>query len=295
MGRTLKATIVLPTYNEAQNIESLIGQILALYPDFKIIVVDDNSPDGTGRIVDELIVHENRISVIHRKKKLGLGSAYVEGFRKALAEGADLIFEMDADFSHDPKYIRDLLRLSQSHDLVIGSRYMNGVRVEGWRFRRLLMSKFANMFVSYVTARPLWDFTAGFRCYQRHVLESIDLGKVKSDGYAFQIEMTHLAYKHGFSVVETPITFKERVHGASKISGNVILEAFWLTLKCRASILDMVKRLMFLFRGYEEFVEYKNNSEGAQKAADAGWTVPSGLTARKTEHPGKLRKIANDH
>ena len=241
--RPLNATIILPTYNEAQNIESLIGQILCLYPDFRIIVVDDNSPDGTGMIVDELTVNDSRISIIHRKAKLGLGSACAEGFKEALAEGADLIFEMDADFSHDPKYIKDLLELSEAYDMVIGSRYVNGVRVEGLRFRRLIMSKCANMFVSYVTAKPVRDFTAGFRCYRRRVLESIDIDKMKSDGYAFQIEMTHLAHKHGFSVVEAPITFKEQAQGASKISGNVIWGAFRLTLRCRASILDVARHL----------------------------------------------------
>jgi len=146
----------------------------------------------------------------------------------------------------------------QAH-LVIGSRYINGVRVEGWRFRRLLLSKFANIFVSYIMVKPVWDFTAGFRCYRREVLESINLDKIKSDGYAFQIEMTYLVFKHGFRVAEIPIVFKERTHGASKISRNVIWEAIWLTFRCRAPVIEIIKHLSFLFKDYTEFTS-KNGS-----------------------------------
>ncbi|PIV82425.1 MAG: dolichyl-phosphate beta-D-mannosyltransferase, partial [Nitrospirae bacterium CG17_big_fil_post_rev_8_21_14_2_50_50_9] len=187
--------------------------------------------------------------------KAGLGTAYVEGFKLALAKGADLIFEMDADFSHDPRYLQDFLEASEKADLVIGSRYINGVRVEGWKFRRLLLSKLANMYVSYIMVRPVWDFTAGFRCYRREVLEGINLDGIRSDGYAFQIEMTYLTFKHGFTVLEIPILFKEREYGTSKISRRVVWEAFWLTLKCRASVLEIIKHLSYLFRDYREFVE----------------------------------------
>ncbi len=218
--RLMRQVIVLPTYNEADNLQPLLTQIFTLHPGFHVIVVDDNSPDGTGAIADSLAAADSRVSVIHRPGKMGLGSAYVTGFRKALAEGADLIFEMDADFSHDPSHLSALLDRAKTADLVIGSRYVNGVRVEGWRFRRLLMSKLANMYVSYVTARPLWDFTAGFRCYRRQVLEAIDLDSIRSDGYSFQIEMTYLAYRHGFTVAEVPITFRERQKGVSKISSR---------------------------------------------------------------------------
>lgn len=251
----LKTYVVIPTYNEAKNIERIIEETLALHSNFNIIVVDDNSPDGTGAIADVLSGKDSRINVIHRPKKAGLGTAYIEGFKMALSKGADLIFEMDADFSHDPIYLERFLDASKKADLIIGSRYVNGVRVEGWRFRRLLLSKFANMYVSYIMVRPVWDFTAGFRCYRRAVLESIDLDSVTSDGYAFQIEMTHLAFKHGFKVVEIPIIFKERRHGFSKISKSVIIEAFWLTLKCRAPVLEILRHLSFLFRDYNEFVE----------------------------------------
>jgi dolichol-phosphate mannosyltransferase len=250
----MKNYIVIPTYNEAENLVKLLNQIFALHSDFHIIIVDDNSPDGTGAIADALSRKDYRVSVIHRPMKAGLGTAYVEGFKEALLKGADLIFEMDADFSHDPKYLQDFLEASKKADLVIGSRYVNGVRVEGWRFRRLLLSKLANIFVSYVMVRPVWDFTAGFRCYQRRVLETIDLRKIRSDGYAFQIEMVYLTFKHGFRVFEVPIIFRERQYGASKISRRVIWEAFWLTFRCRAPVLEILRHLSFLFKDYNEFV-----------------------------------------
>jgi len=251
----MKVYIIIPTYNEAENLESIVERVFALHPMFNIIVVDDNSPDGTGAIADDLSKKDHRIHTIHRPHKAGLGTAYIKGFKEALAKGADLIFEMDADFSHDPKYLQDFLEASKRADLVIGSRYVNGVRVEGWRFRRLLLSKFANMYVSYIMVRPVWDFTAGFRCYRRAVLESMDLDNVKSDGYAFQIEMTYLTFKNGFKVLEIPIIFREREHGYSKISRKVVWEAFWLTLKCHAPILEILKHLSFLFKDYTRFVQ----------------------------------------
>ena len=278
----MEVFVIMPTYNEADNLERIVTKILELHPAFNIVVVDDNSPDGTGKIADTLSYNDSRIYVIHRPKKAGLGRAYTEGFKFALSKGADLVFEMDADFSHDPKYLQDLLEASKSSDLVIGSRYIDGVRVEGWRFRRLLLSKFANMYVSYLLVRPVWDFTGGFRCYRRAVLESIELDGIRSDGYAFQIEMTHLAFKHGFKVREVPILFKEREHGYSKISKKVIFEAFWLTLKFRASILEIFKHVSFLFKDYSEFVNnhditpdglalsFRNKSEYAENKS----TIP---------------------
>ena len=162
---------------------------------------------------------------------------------------------MDADFSHDPVYIKDFLAAVRNTDLVIGSRYINGVRVEGWRFRRLLLSKFANIFVSYIMVRPVWDFTAGYRCYRRSVLQSFDLENIRSDGYAFQIEMTYHAFKNGFSVSEIPILFKERQRGASKISRSVIMEAFWMTFLCRSSVWEIARHLSYLFKDYNRFIE----------------------------------------
>ncbi len=246
--------VVIPTYNEAGNIARLTERIFALHPSFHIIIVDDNSPDGTGEVADSLVEKYSNVDVIHRSGKGGLGTAYVAGFKKALAGGADLIFEMDADFSHDPQYLRDFLEASGEADFVIGSRYIQGVRVEGWKFRRLLLSKLANIYVSYIMVRPVWDFTAGYRCYRREVLESINLDNIKSDGYAFQIELTYLAFKHGFKVREIPIVFRERELGTSKISRRVVWEAFWLTLKCRAPIWEIIKHLQFLFKDYNEFV-----------------------------------------
>ena len=242
----MKSVIVIPTYNEARNIQKLVVRIFENYPQMHLIIVDDNSPDGTGEMADQLAEQYPSLQVIHRPGKAGLGSAYVIGFKKALSEGADLIFEMDADFSHDPIYLKDFLETIETTDVVIGSRYIDGVRVDGWRFRRLLLSKMANIFASYIMVKPIWDFTAGFRCYRRKVLERIELDKVKSDGYAFQIEMTYLAFKHGFRVKEIPILFKERMNGESKISRNIFWEAFWLTLKCRASIMEIVKHLSSL-------------------------------------------------
>ena len=250
----MKAIIVIPTYNEADNIEQLVRKILKLHSWVNMIIVDDNSPDGTGKIADRLAVESQNVSVLHRPKKEGLGRAYVAGFKVALQQGADVIFEMDADFSHHPKYLRWFLAKIENADLVIGSRYLHGVRVEGWRFRRLLFSKLANIFVSYVMVRPVWDFTSGFRCYRRKVLESIDLDNIKSDGYAFQIEMTYFAFKNGFKVREIPILFKERREGHSKISRRVVWEAFWLTLKCRAGWWEIIKHLSFVFRDYRDFV-----------------------------------------
>lgn len=249
----MKPYIVIPTYNEAENIEVLVDKILEVYQNFHIIIVDDNSPDGTGEIADRLSQKYAAVHVIHRPRKEGLGKAYVNGFKFALARGADLIFEMDADFSHNPKYIQDFLVAIEHADLVIGSRYLDGVRVEGWRFRRLLLSKLANIFVSYIMVKPIWDFTSGFRCYRRNVLEKLNLDEIKSDGYAFQIEMTYLAFKHGFRVIESPILFREREHGDSKISRRVITEAFWITLKCRATIGEIIRHLSFFFKDYREF------------------------------------------
>lgn len=256
----MKTFVVIPTFNEAQNLKELVHKVLVLQPAFNIIIIDDNSPDGTGKIADSLSQADNRISVLHRSSKMGLGTAYIVGFKEALARGADLIFEMDADFSHDPSYLKDFISVADTNDLIIGSRYVNGVRVEGWRFRRLLLSKFANMFVSYIMVKPVWDFTAGFRCYKRKVLESIELDKVKSDGYSFQIEMTHLTFKHNFKVIEIPIIFRERKKGQSKISRSVIREAFWMTFRCRASFKEILNHVPFLFKDYNEFVKdnYQN-------------------------------------
>jgi len=247
--------IVIPTYNEKENIERLVDIILELEPDFYITIVDDNSPDGTGQIADNLAKTHQSVHVIHRPRKQGLGPAYVEGFKYALSAGADYIFEMDADFSHDPYRLPDFLEAIEDYDLVLGSRYLNGVRVEGWRFRRLLLSKFANIYASYIMVLPIWDFTGGFRCYRREVLESIDLDRIHSDGYAFQIEMLYYTYKNGFHVKEIPFLFRERAHGFSKISRHVVWEAFWLVLRFHAPLREIFNHLRYLFNDYNDFVD----------------------------------------
>ncbi len=246
--------IVIPTYNEAKNIVLLIETILDIVPDFYITIVDDNSPDGTGQIADELAQKYSGVHVIHRPGKQGLGTAYVAGFRYALEAGAGYIFEMDADFSHDPHRLPDFLEAVKDYDLVLGSRYLNGVRVQGWRFRRLLLSKFANIYASYIMVLPVWDFTGGFRCYRREVLENIDLNTICSDGYAFQIEMLYYALKSGFHVTEIPFLFKEREHGDSKISRHVVREAFWLVLKLHAPFRAILHHLRYFTKDYNEFV-----------------------------------------
>jgi dolichol-phosphate mannosyltransferase len=237
---TKKSYVIIPTYNEVENLPRLVDQIFTLYPAFYIIIVDDNSPDGTGIVADDLSKRDSHVHVIHRPQKAGLGTAYVWGFKAALAKKADLIFEMDSDFSHDPKYINEFLAASKRADLVIGSRYINGAKIEGQSFRRRLLSRFANIYASKILVKPVYDFTSGFRCYRRSVLQSINLDHLRSSGYAFQIEMTHLTLMHGFKVREIPITFKERKHGVSKISVKAIWEAFWLTLSYRASLMEIL-------------------------------------------------------
>jgi dolichol-phosphate mannosyltransferase len=245
--------IIIPTYNEKDTIQQLVNAIFSLEDEFHITIVDDNSPDGTGKIIDQMAAKNNRIHAIHRPCKMGLGSAYLEGFRYALDKGMDYIFEMDADFSHHPKYLHDMLEGIKEADLVIGSRYWEGVRVEGWRFRRLLLSKFANMYASYIIIIPIWDFTSGFRCFRREVLERIDLEKIKSDGYAFQIEMATATYRLGFRLKEVPIIFYERESGISKISRREVRKAVWTVIRLRSPIWEIIKHLNFLFKDYSEF------------------------------------------
>ena len=248
------AMVVIPTYNERENIEKMIRAIFGRYADFQIAVIDDNSPDGTGQIVEGLRAEFPNLHIRHRAKKEGLGPAYIEGFRYAISCGADFIFEMDADFSHDPASLGDLLNAAQQYDLVIGSRYLDGIRVEGWPFRRLLLSKFANIYTAAALVLPVWDLTAGFRCYRRDVLERIDLDRVHSDGYAFQIEMLYYTMKAGFHVTEVPILFRERMHGESKISRHVVREAFWLVLRLHAPMMTILRHLHYIADNYGEFV-----------------------------------------
>jgi len=233
----VKILVVIPTYNERENLSRLVPQVLDLDPELDILVVDDASPDGTGELADELGRATGRVHALHRPGKLGLGSAYVEGFRWALANtDARFLFEMDADFSHDPKYLPEMIRVAEeeSADLVIGSRYLGGgVNVVNWPIRRLILSYGANLYARLVTGLPIQDATGGYKCFRRRVLESIDLDRVRSDGYGFQIEMNFHSWKRGFAIREIPIVFVDRHSGSSKMNRKIIYEAFWLVWKLR--------------------------------------------------------------
>jgi dolichol-phosphate mannosyltransferase len=229
----VKTVVVVPTYNERDNIEKLVGDILAQSDDIETLIVDDNSPDGTGRIVDALVAGNPRIHVLHRAGKLGLGSAYRDGFRYALREGADFIFEMDADFSHDPAMIPLFLEKIREYDVVIGSRYLNGVSVVNWPLRRLMLSYSANVYARMITGLEISDCTGGFKCFRREVLEAIDLDSIKSDGYSFQIEMNYRCVEQGFRVGELPIIFIDRHAGMSKMSKKIVREAVLMVWKLK--------------------------------------------------------------
>jgi glycosyltransferase involved in cell wall biosynthesis len=228
-----QVTAIVPTYNERENIESLVTQLLALPIDLSVIIVDDNSPDGTGAIADHLAAERRgRVEVIHRSGKLGLGTAYVAGFKRALREGADLICTMDADFSHNPRYIPDMVdRIGQGYDLVIGSRYVEGGGTSGCTEIRKLLSHGANAFARATLRLHAHDATAGFRCYRRQVLEGVGLDEIKADGYSFLIEMLYRVQRLGWRVGESPILFENRRQGVSKISRDEILKAVWTVLR----------------------------------------------------------------
>jgi dolichol-phosphate mannosyltransferase len=228
--------VIIPTYNEKENIEQIIRKVFSLEGDFNILIVDDNSPDGTASIVKELIgKFENRLFLIERTGKLGLGTAYITGFRWALDHHYEFIFEMDADFSHNPE---DLLRLKetckhQGVDLAIGSRYISGINVINWPLKRVLMSYFASVYVRRITGMPIMDATAGFKCYKNAVLETIEVEKIMMKGYGFQIEMKFKTWKHGFKIMEIPIIFTDRKEGTSKMSGGIFGEAFKGVIKMK--------------------------------------------------------------
>ena len=221
-----RALVIVPTYNERFNIARLIPAVLAQDPSLEMLVVDDASPDGTGGIVDAIAANNERVHVIHREGKLGLGTAYLAGFRWALDRKYDLVFEMDADFSHNPERLPEFLEAIKEADLVLGSRYQNGhVNVVNWPMSRLFLSYAANIYARGVTGLPIFDATGGFKCFRRNVLESIDLSSVKSNGYAFQIEMSFRAWKRGYRLVEIPIIFVDRTEGVSKMSKKIVREA----------------------------------------------------------------------
>lgn len=230
------AIVVIPTYNESENAESIIRKVFSLDKPFDVLIVDDNSPDGTANIIKDLQKEfPGRLFLEERKGKLGLGTAYIHGFKYALAKGYEYIFEMDADFSHNPE---DLIKLYnacalEGYDMAIGSRYIKGVNVVNWPMNRVLMSYFASAYVRTVTGMPIQDATAGFKCYTRKVLETIPLDQIKFIGYAFQIEMKFLAYKYGFKIKEVPIIFTDRTKGESKMSKGIFKEAFYGVIKMK--------------------------------------------------------------
>lgn len=223
--------IIIPTYNECQNVELIAEAVLASAPEVHILFVDDNSPDGTGRLIDGMVEKDERIHVLHRSEKNGLGRAYIAGFKWALERDYELIFEMDADFSHNPKDIPVMREAAKNAGLVIGSRYIGGVRVINWPLHRLFLSRGAGIYVRWVTGLPLTDPTGGFKCFHRCVLEAIHLDEVISNGYSFQVELNHQAWRIGCKIVEVPIVFEERHSGASKMSKKIIFEALWMVWK----------------------------------------------------------------
>lgn len=228
-----RSLVVIPTFNESDNIPQLVPRILNLGKHFEVLVVDDNSPDGTAKLVKLMQESDPRVHLLEREKKMGLGTAYVAGFQYALQRDFDCVFEMDADFSHDPNELPKMLQQAEHCDLVIGSRYISGVNVVNWPMRRLLLSFFANVYTRYITGMPVRDATGGFKCYRRVVLEAIDLSAIHSNGYAFQIEMNFLTWKKGFRVCEIPITFVDRRVGVSKMSKGIVYEAAWLVWKLK--------------------------------------------------------------
>ena len=221
-----KALVIVPTYNERENLPSLVKRILAQPAEVEILVVDDNSPDGTGRLADEISEKTSMVHVLHRAEKNGLGRAYVAGFQWALARDYEFIFEMDGDFSHNPDDIPAFLEAAQGADLVLGSRYSKGIRVINWPLRRLMLSMSAGKYVRLVTGMPFTDPTGGYKCFRRKTLASLNLEEVRSNGYSFQIEMTHKIWRRGMKIVEVPIVFTDRFQGSSKMSSRIVREAF---------------------------------------------------------------------
>ncbi len=230
----METLVIVPTYNEKENIAAIIGAVLGLASGIEILVIDDASPDGTGAVVDSLAAVNPRVHVIHRAGKLGLGSAYITGFKWALANtNAQYIFEMDADFSHDPQAIPGFLEAAKDLDLVIGSRYINGISVVNWPLGRLILSYGANVYTHIVTGLPIRDATGGFKCFRREVLERLPLDSIKSDGYSFQIEVNYIVWKKKFRIGEIPILFVDRRVGISKMSKKIVWEAAFMVWRIR--------------------------------------------------------------
>jgi dolichol-phosphate mannosyltransferase len=222
-----RGLVIIPTYNERENLARIVPAVLSRDPRLEVLVVDDNSPDGTGKIADDLVGGNDRVHVLHREQKEGLGRAYLAGFQWGIDRSYDYLFEMDADFSHRPEYLDDFLVAIQDADLVLGSRYVTGINVINWPMSRLLLSYYANVYARLVTGMPVRDATGGFKCFRREVLEAVDLDKVGASGYAFQIEVSMRAMKKGYRIKEIPIIFYDRDAGQSKMSRKIMWEAIW--------------------------------------------------------------------
>ena len=220
--------IIIPTYNERDNLPQLIKRINAQPAEADVLVVDDNSPDGTGRLADEIAAVNPTVNVLHRQEKNGLGRAYIAGFQWALERHYEFVFEMDGDFSHNPADVPAFLDVAKNADLVIGSRYWNGIRVINWPLNRLVLSLGAAQYVKIITGMPFTDPTGGYKCFRRAALQAVDLDGVRSNGYSFQIELTHSIWRRGMKIVEVPIIFTDRFHGSSKMSSKIVREALWM-------------------------------------------------------------------
>ncbi len=234
----MKALVIIPTYKERENLVPLLKQIFAQGLPVEVLIIDDNSPDGTGEVADQIAAADPRVHVMHRPGKMGLGSAYVAGFRYALERDYDAVFEMDADFSHNPESLPEFLHELESADLVVGSRYLHGVTVVNWPLKRLILSYGANVYSRVITGIPIKDLTGGYKCFRRQVLEALDLSRVRSDGYGFQIEINYKAWRKGFRIKEIPIMFVDRRAGESKMNRRIVWEAAWMVWRLR--ILDLL-------------------------------------------------------
>ena len=230
---TMKTLIISPTYNEKKNIKALVAQVLDLNPDYHLLIIDDNSPDGTASAVKELQTEYANLILVERPGKAGLGTAYIYGFKWALERDYEAVVQMDADLSHDPGDVPRLVKQLEAHDLVIGSRYIHGVSVVNWPIRRLILSYGANLYSSIVTGMPLKDSTGGFKAWRREVLETVQLDQVRSQGYSFQIEMNFRTWRRGFTIIEEPIIFTDRTIGESKMSKTIMYEAIWMVWRLR--------------------------------------------------------------
>lgn len=237
----MKSIVVIPTYNESKNIVRIIHKIFSVHDDIEILVVDDNSPDGTGQLVKDLMKESDRVHIIEREGKMGLGTAYLAGFKYALDKGYDFIMEMDADFSHNPEEIPNFLKYIQDYDVVLGSRYIKGVNVVNWPLKRLLLSYFANLYTRIITGMNVKDATGGFKCFRATSLSKINFEEVKSNGYSFQIEMTYRLWKKGARIKEIPIIFVDRLEGESKMSKKIVYEAIFIVWKLKLGLVKISK------------------------------------------------------